>query len=182
MFTLAFFFWPWSPPPPPPPFRAPTPAQGPHLPHSQTPPLSLYRPSTGSTWELDRQTAAKLQQLIPSLDNNQLQGPVGSAIAAVISSDPKLRQALLQGACFFALAAGKAGKAGKAGHGGSEVAQMHIPQQQSQLKSQETQADDVVAVVETSMQNVVEEVRCYAEQCSRQPNGPALSMHAHHCQ
>lgn len=115
-------------------------------------------------WELDRQTAAKLQQLIPSLDTNQLQGPVGSAIAAVISSDPRLRQALLQGACFFALAADKAGEAGKAEHGGSEVAQRHVPQQPSQLKSQETQAEDVVAVVETSMQKVIEEVTCCAAQ------------------
>lgn len=115
----------------------------------------LYRPSTGTTWELDRQSAATLQQLMPSLDNNQLKGPLGSAIAAVMSSDPKLRQAVLQGACFFALAAGKAG------HGRSEAAQEDAPQQQSQLGSQEAQAEDVVALVETSMQKVVEEVRFF---------------------
>ena len=142
----------------------------------------MYRPSNGSTWELDRQTAARLQQLIPSLDSNQLQGPVGLAIAAVISSDPKLMQTLLQGACFFALAAGKAGKASKAGHGRSEVAQMHIPQKRSLLESQEKQAEVVLAVVETSLQSVVEEVRCYAVMCSRQPNGPALSTRARNCQ
>ena len=127
--------------------------------------LSLYRLSTGSTWGLDRQAAARLQQLIPSLDSSQLQGSVGSAIAAVVSSDPKLRQALLQGASFFALAAGKAGKAG---HGRSEIAQMHNPQQQSQLKSQEAQAEDVVAVVESSICNVVEEVQSSALQRAAQ--------------
>ena len=99
-----------------------------------------------------------------------------------MSSDPKLRQALLQGASFFALAAGKAGTAGKAGHGWSEVAQIHIPQQQSQLESQEFQAEDVLAVVETSVQNVIEEVQCYAEQCSTQHNEPALSVHVCHYQ
>lgn len=69
---------------------------------------------------------------------------------------------MLQGACFFALAAGKAGKAG---HGRSEVAQTTAPQQQPQLGSQEAQAQDVVALVETSVQKVVAEVwRCAVQQ------------------
>lgn len=69
---------------------------------------------------------------------------------------------MLQGACFFALAAGKAG------HGRSEAAQMHAPQQQSQLGSQEAQAEDVVALVETSVQKVIEEVRfCAVQQTAK---------------
>lgn len=110
-------------------------------------PLS-YRPSTGNSWVLDRQTATTLLQLLPSLDSPQLQGPLGAAIAAVMSSDPELRQTLLKGACFFALAAGKAGH-------GSEVKQMP-----AQLRGQEAQAGDVVALVETSVKNVIEEVGC----------------------
>lgn len=113
--------------------------------------LLVYRPSTGDSWDLDRPTAATIVQLLPSLDTLQLQGPLGSAIAAVVSSDPELRQTLLKGACFFELAAGKAGQ------NGSEASQM-----QSQLKGQEAQAEDVVSLVETSVQKVIKEVGCSA--------------------
>lgn len=111
------------------------------------PSLLVYRPSTGNSWELDRPAAAIVLQLIPSLDTLHLQGPLGSAIAAVVSSDPELRQTLLKGACFFELAAGKAGQ------NGSEA---------SQLKGQEGQAEDVVSLVETSIQKVIKEVGCSA--------------------
>ena len=121
------------------------------------PSLLVYRPSTGNSWELDRPTAAALLQLIPSLDTLELQGPLGSAIAAVISSDPELRQTLLKGACFFALAAAKGDQ------NGAKVAQM-----QSQLKDQQDQAEDVVLLVETSIQKVVKEVGCPAVSHNRQ--------------
>ena len=71
----------------------------------------------------------------------------------MLSSDPKLRETLLKGACFFALAAGKVG------HGGSEATQMQVIQKQSQVQGQEAQAEDVVALVETTVQKVIEEVR-----------------------
>lgn len=87
---------------------------------------------------------------MPSLDNNQLQGGLGAAIAAVLSSDLELRQALLKGACFFALAAGKANHSRpKEGQG---------QWQQHQLEAQEAQAEDVVALVESSVKKVVEQV------------------------
>ena len=64
---------------------------------------------------MDRQLSAALVQLVPSLEQGQLQGALGPAVRASLSSDPALRQTLLQGLCLFTVAAAKAGSAGSAG-------------------------------------------------------------------
>lgn len=89
---------------------------------------------------------------MPSLDNNQIQGPLSSAIAAVLSSDLGLRQTLLQGACFFALAAGKVNY-GRNAEGGAL-----LEQKKSQLEHQETQAEEILALVQASTAKVIDEV------------------------
>ena len=108
-----------------------------------------------------------MQQLAPSLDNNQLQGALGSAIAAVLSSDLGLRQTLLRGACLFALAAGKVD------YGKNAEGHAILEQNQSRLEGQETQAEEILALVQGSITKVINEVSCLSsapaccESCKR---------------
>ena len=64
-------------------------------------------------YQLDRQLSAVLQQLVPGLGHSQLQGLLGPALVASLSSDAQLREALLQGLSLFTVAAAKAGTAGQ---------------------------------------------------------------------
>jgi len=115
--------------------------------------LLVYRPGTGKGFQLDRPSALKLQQLVLTLDHNHLQGSLGPALVATLSTDVQLRQTLLQGACFFTLAAGKA-KYSKGSDTHSDRAEQH----RRQLKGQEEQAEGVLALVEGSVRKVVEQV------------------------
>lgn len=65
-------------------------------------------------YELDRELSAALLQLMPTLNQAQLQGPLGTALLASLSTDPALQQALLQGLCLFTVASTRAGTAGTA--------------------------------------------------------------------
>ena len=87
-----------------------------------------------------------------TLDQNHLQGSLGPALVATLSTDIQLRQTLLQGACFFTLAAGKANSKGSDTH--PDRAEQH----KRQLKGQEEQAEGVLALVEGSVSKVVEQV------------------------
>ncbi len=88
-----------------------------------------------------------------TLDQNHLQGSLGPALVATLSADVQLRQTLLQGACFFTLAAGKA-KHSK----GLDTHPDRAEQHRRQLKGQEEQAEGVLALVEGSVRKVVEQV------------------------
>jgi len=88
-----------------------------------------------------------------TLDQNHLQGSLGPALVATLSTDVQLRQTLLQGACFFTLAAGKA-KYSK----GLDTHPDRAEQHRRQLKGQEEQAEGVLALVEGSVRKVVEQV------------------------
>lgn len=91
-----------------------------------------------------------------SLDQNQLQGSLGVALVATLSTDIELRHTLLQGACFFTLAAGKSD------YGNKEQSDLNRAEQHRlQLKGQEAQADGVVALIEGSLRRAVEEVHAH---------------------
>ena len=68
---------------------------------------------------MDRQLSGILLPLMPSLDQAQLQGPLGPALVATLSSDLTLRQALLQGMCLFTVAAARADTTGSTGTAGT---------------------------------------------------------------
>ena len=88
-----------------------------------------------------------------TLDQNHLQGSLGPALVATLSADVQLRQTLLQGACFFTLAAGKA-KHSK----GLDTPPDRAEQHRRQLEGQEEQAEGILALVEGSVRKVVEQV------------------------
>ena len=131
--------------------------------------LCCCRPSTSSSFQPDRQTAARLQQLLSSLDSNQLQSSVGAAVAAVLSSDLQLRQTLLKGASYFALAAGKSG----AGHDKGNVQHVH-PVSQPELEGQEAQAEGIVELMQASVKKVIEQVRLFVQHNTAQS---CLALH-----
>ncbi|KAL0049173.1 hypothetical protein WJX82_008148 [Trebouxia sp. C0006] len=114
--------------------------------------LNLTRPGTGKGFQLDKPSALKLQQLVLTLDQNHLQGSLGPALVATLSADVQLRQTLLQGACFFTLAAGKA-KHSK----GLDTHPDRAEQHRRQLEGQEEQAEGILALVEGSVRKVVEQ-------------------------
>ncbi|KAL0028971.1 hypothetical protein WJX77_009058 [Trebouxia sp. C0004] len=114
--------------------------------------LHLTRPGTGKGFQLGRPSALKVQQLVLILDQNRLQGSLGRALVATLCTDVQLRQTLLQGACFFTLAAGKA-KYSKGSDTHSDRAEHH----RRQLKGQEEQAEGILALVEGSVRKVVEQ-------------------------
>ena len=87
------------------------------------------------------------------LDQQQLQSGVGPAIVATLSADTALQQTLLQGVCYFTLAAGKAD------HSRDVAAFVQSgDQHQLQIKGQEEQAREIAAVVETSIVKSVQQV------------------------
>ena len=88
-----------------------------------------------------------------TLDHNHLQGSLGPALVATLSTDSQLRQTLLQGACFFTLAAGKA-KHSK----GSDTHPDRAEQHRRRLKGQEEQAEGILALIEGSVRKVIEQV------------------------
>lgn len=91
---------------------------------------------------------------MPSLDINHLQGKLGPALVATLSTDVQLRQTLLQGACFFTLAAGKTDR-GK----GADTHLDRTEQHRLQLKGQEDRAEGIVALLEGSIRKAVDQVR-----------------------
>ncbi len=115
--------------------------------------LLFCRPGSGKGFQLERPLALKLQQLVLTLNQNHLQGSLGPALVATLSTDIQLRQTLLQGACFFTLAAGKA-KYSKGSDTHSDRAEQH----RRQLEGQEEQAEGVLALIEGSVRKVVEQV------------------------
>ncbi len=106
----------------------------------------------GIKFDLDRPMALRLQQLVSSLDQGQLQGSLGPALVATLSTDVELRQTLLQGACFFTLAAGKVD------YGRNVRTHTDREQKLMQLKGQEEQAGGVMALVQDSIRKAVEKV------------------------
>ena len=99
-----------------------------------------------------------------TLDQNHLQGSLGPALVATLSTDVQLRQTLLQGACFFTLTAGKANHSK-----GSDTHSDRAEQHRRQLKGQEEQAEGVLGLIEGSIRKVVEQVmhtsRCALSAC-----------------
>ena len=115
--------------------------------------LTFCRIGIQGGFELDRPTAARLQQLVATLDQQQLQGDLGPAIVATLSADTALQQTLLQGMCYFTLAAGKAD------HSREVATFVHSSDQhQMQIKGQEEQAQQIAAVVEASIVKSVQQV------------------------
>lgn len=134
--------------------------------------LLSFRAGAGSGFELDRPTALRLQQLMPSLDHNHLQGKLGPALIATLSTDVQLRQTLLQGACLFTLAAGKADR-GKDTDTHLDRAEQH----RLQLKGQEDRAEGIVALLEGSIEKAVDQVRPHT--CDAFPVAPKTGFAQH---